>query len=278
MIAIVAALLGVTTPGCTPVLGADRLWQPTTRWVIVGEMHGTNETPDAFANLICLAAATGRPVTVALEYSGDGQSVIDTYLASDGSAQARSALLALPLWNAEMQDGRGSVALLRLWDQLRRMKQTGKIKGVVASDVGSSTPPGQERNAWMAKAWTAIPAPDHGVILALVGNVHAMRKPMAFLGRTIITAGSLMPAKRTITVNVVGSGGKAWNCQDDGCIEHDNGPPRQVRTGITYSKDEDRGWDAFYELGIPTTAAAPAIASKAPLSRPTDGRSNGSNR
>ncbi len=231
MIAIVAALLGATASSCTPVPGADRLWQPTTRWVIVGEMHGTNETPDAFANLVCLAATTGRPVTVALEYSGDGQSVINTYLASDGNAQARSALLTLPLWNAEMQDGRGSVAFLRLWDRLRRMKQAGKITGVVASDVGTSTPPGQERNAWMAKAWTAIPEPDHGIVLALVGNVHAMRKPIAFLADTIIPAGSLMPAKQTITVNVVGSGGKAWNCQTDGCIEHDNGPPRQVGTG-----------------------------------------------
>jgi len=88
MIAILAALLGATA-SCTSVSGADQLWQPTTRWVIVGEMHGTNETPDAFSNLICLAAATSRPVTVALEYSADDQAVIDAYLASNGNAQAR---------------------------------------------------------------------------------------------------------------------------------------------------------------------------------------------
>lgn len=71
MLGIVAALLGAATPACTPVPGSSRLWESTIRWVIVGEMHGTNESPDAFANLICLAAATGRPVTVALEYTAD---------------------------------------------------------------------------------------------------------------------------------------------------------------------------------------------------------------
>lgn len=94
-----------------------------------------------------------------------------------------------------MQDGRGSVAFLRLFDTLRRMKQAGQIKGVVASDIGRSTLPGQERNAAMAQSWMAIPAAQNGVILALVGNLHAMRKPVAVPGRTIITAGSLMPAR-----------------------------------------------------------------------------------
>lgn len=261
MIAILAALLGATT-SCTSVPGADQLWQPKTRWVIVGEMHGTNETPDAFSNLVCLAAATNRPVTVALEYSADGQAIIDAYLASNGNAQARAELLTLPLFTARMQDGRGSVAFLRLFDTLRRMKQAGQIKGVVASDVGRSTPPGQERNAAMAQSWKAIPAAQNGVILALVGNLHAMRKPVALSGRTIITAGSLMPAQQTVTVNVTGSGGQAWNCQADGCSAHDNGQPHQAANRITYSTDPDRRWDAFYELGVPTTAATPARDAK----------------
>ena len=178
MIAIFAALLSATPSPCKPVPGADRLWQPTTRWVLVGELHGTNETPDAFANLVCLAASTNRPITVTLEYSTDDQAVVDSYLASDGNDRACSALLELSIFTSAMQDGRGSVAFVRLFDQLRRMKQAGKIRGVVGSDVGRSTPAGQERDASMAQTWTTIPAPDKGMILAFVGNVHAMRKAM----------------------------------------------------------------------------------------------------
>jgi hypothetical protein len=258
MIAIATALIGAMPPMCMPLAGASALWQPRIRWVIVGEMHGTNEAPDAFANLVCLAAKTGRPVTVALEYSSDDQIAIDAYLASDGSAQAQAALLRLFLFSAKTQDGRGSVAFLRLWEKLRLMKCSGTISGVVASDVGRSTPEGHERNAAMAISWTAIRAPANGIIISLVGNLHAMRKPIVIGDRTITPAGSLMPAQRTITVNIDGNGGKAWNCQEDGCAPHDSGDPRQAVRGIVYSTDADRQWDATYELGVETTAAYPA--------------------
>ena len=79
-VAMLGAKLAMTN--CTLLSGANQLWQPSTRWVVVGEQYGTNETPDAFANLVCLAAATGRPVTVALEYSRDWQSAIDAWVVS----------------------------------------------------------------------------------------------------------------------------------------------------------------------------------------------------
>ncbi len=259
MIAMLAALVGATTAPCIPVAGADRLWSAATRWVIVGELHGTNETPDAFANLVCLAAVTGRPVTVALEYPADGQAVIDAWLASDGDPAARSALLTLPIWSKEFQDGRSSIAFLRLWNTLRVMKQSGTITGVVASDVGRSTPPGQTRDAAMAASWTAIPKHDRDLVLILVGNVHAMRKPAIFGDRKIITAGSLMPRRQTVSINVISVGGTAWTCESDGCREHDSGPRRPAVAGITFDKNAERSWDAIYQLGGGTTAAAPAI-------------------
>ncbi len=275
MITVLAILLGASVANCVPVPGADRLWRPSIRWTIVGELHGTNEAPDAFVNLVCLASATGRPVTVAVEYSADSQPVIDTYLASRGDGPAQAALLRLQPFTSEMQDGRGSVAFLHMWDRLRRMKQAGQINGVIASDVSRSSAPGQDRDAAMAQTWASIPTADDGIILILVGNVHAMRKPMSFLGRTIVTAGSLMPASRTITINVTGSGGTAWNCQADGCKSHNNGPPLHVKTGISYLTDVNRSWDAEYQLGRPTTAAFPAITNNN-LSSSVKMRINGS--
>jgi hypothetical protein len=142
---------------------------------------------------------------------------------------------------------------------LQVMKQSGTITGVVASDVGRSMPPGPTRDAAMAASWTAIPRNDRDLVLILVGNVHAMRKPVTFGDGTIITAGSLMPTSQTVTINVTGSGGKAWGCQRDGCGEHDNGPVRAAVAGITFDKDPGRSWDATWQLGGGTTAARPAI-------------------
>lgn len=255
---MLSALLAASTSLCAPVVGAEQLWQPTARWVIVGEMHGTNETPAAFANLACLASETGRPVTVALEYSKDWQPVVDAYLASDGNGKTRSDLLALSIWGPDFPDGRGSIAFLRLLDELRRMKQKGTIAAVLCTDIDAAASPDQTRDAFMAQAWTSIKAPENAVILALVGNVHAMRTTMVRPNRTIITAGSLMPSARTITVNVVGNGGKAWNCGEDGCGPHDNGSPRNASAGIAFSTSPEFPWSAVYELGKPTTAAVPA--------------------
>lgn len=88
-----------------------------------------------------------------------------------------------------------------------------------------------------------------------------MRLPIHVGEQTIVTAASLMPSDRTITVNIAGNGGTAWNCQADGCLAHENGQPRQAAHGIVRSTTADRLWDATYELGAPTTAALPATSS-----------------
>lgn len=260
MIIELAAIAAATASGCTPVAGADQLWRPGIRWVLVGELHGTNEIPDAFANLVCLAGERQRAVTVALEYSADWQDTIDTYLASDGGAAARAALLAIPVWGSRLQDGRTSTAFLRLFERLRVLKRAGRIAGVVAADVRSRAAMAGPRDAAMARAWQAIPVAGDGVVLALVGNLHAMRTSWTFAGRTIETAGSLMPRAQTMTVNVMGLGGTAWTCQDDGCAPHAAGDARFAKAGIAATTDPAIPYDAMYELGVPTTAALPAKA------------------
>lgn len=255
ILGLVAAL---SAAACMPVPGAERLWQPATRWVIVGEMHGTVETPAAFANLACLAAESGRPVTISIEYSEDWQPEIDAWLTSDGGAEARAALLRMKAWTGH-QDGRASIAFLRMFEQFRLLKQAGRITGVIATDVGKSRQDGEERDAGMARLWRAIPAADNGVILALIGNFHAIRSALVTPDKTIPPSASLMPPGQTVTVNVIGNGGQAWYCGREGCGANYNGKPREAPAGIAYSGDADRRWDATYELGVATTAAAPAL-------------------
>jgi hypothetical protein len=255
-----STLAAASAMACTPVPGADRLWEPSTRWVIVGEIHGTVETPAAFTDLACLASETGRPVVVAIEYSADWQSVVDAWLLSDGGEAARAALMTLRIWRTDIPDGRGSVAFLDMLDRLRRMKQAGQIAGVVCADVSETGWGDETRDSLMARAWQSIDAPEDGIILALVGNAHAMRLPWTLRDRTIVTAASLMPPERAITVSVFGNGGTAWNCREGGCGPRPNGPPRAAATGITYLTAPDARWGAIFELGVPTTAAEPAAS------------------
>lgn len=71
---------------CHEIAGAARAWaEPHTHYVIVGEMHGTNEDPAIFTDLVCLAAKSRRAVLVGLEIPVDEQQSIDEFMASDGA-------------------------------------------------------------------------------------------------------------------------------------------------------------------------------------------------
>jgi hypothetical protein len=269
MIAALAFMaLASAAPPCVDVVGADQLWRPTTNWVVVGEMHGTNETPDAFANLVCLAARKRRPITVALEYPVDEQPVIDRFLASDGGAAARAGLLAAPMWHRAFQDGRTSIAFLRLFERLRVMKQRSLIDGVAAFDMPESGTDPRDRNAAMADRLTALHQIPTRLVMVLVGNFHAIRKTIDRSGTTIRPAMSLLPAGQALSVNVVGNGGAAWNCQQDGCAAHDYGNGRDAVAGIILAPDADSRWDAVYSLAVPFTAAAPVFAGATPAAKP----------
>lgn len=264
---ILAALAAAAA--CSPVPGADALFTPQRRWVIVGDTHGTNETPDAFANLACLAGKARRPVTVALEYPADAQPVLDSWLQSDGGDKARAALLGLPMWRNPLQDGRTSVAFLRLFDRLRRLKQQGLIAGVRGFDMPSDGSAHGDRNAFMAARLTTIAHETGGLVLALVGNFHAIRTSMTFGGQSVAPAASLLPAGARVSVNVVGDGGSAWNCQSDGCRVHsEEAAVGSAKAGITPTRDPADRFDAVYELGKPFTAARPAVPGIADTSAP----------
>jgi hypothetical protein len=261
MITMLATLLlAAAATHCAPVAGADQLWGPATTWVMIGEMHGTNETPDAFANLVCLATKTRRPVIVALEYPVDEQPVIDAFLVSDGGSGAQAALLAAPMWHRDLQDGRTSVAFLRLFERLRVMTHQHMIGGVRAFDVPEKAVDPRERNAAMADRLTALAPDPEQLIMVLVGNFHAIRHPIERAGKTIMAAAALLPPGRAITVNVLGTGGVAWNCQPNGCGPRDYVGDPAAKPGIALVADVDSRWDAEYMLGTTVTAAAPAVA------------------
>jgi hypothetical protein len=261
MIEILTALvLGAAAPACNPVKGADTLWAAAeTRWVFIGEMHGTNEAPEAFVNLVCLAAAKRGPVTVALEFPIDMQAIIDAWMASDGGEDAKAALLAAPDWRDPYQSGRTSVAFLRMFEQLRRLKATGAVRSVRVFDVKSDWSEKDERNTLMAAHLTAIANETKALTLVLVGNIHAARHPFMLGPEEYRSAAFYLPENQRITVVMTAPGGSAWGCRREGCRAYSDpvGPSRPV--GLTSDMSPEHRYDFTYDLGKPTTAAPPAI-------------------
>lgn len=121
-----AASLLAADPTCAPPPGAEALWTPEARYVIVGEIHGTTETPAAFAQLVCAAAEQG-PVTVALELPTEMQPQLDAFLIATDDASAAATLHETSFWvrDPERQDGRSSMAMLEMMQSIRRLKAGG---------------------------------------------------------------------------------------------------------------------------------------------------------
>lgn len=136
---LAAAVHAASPPGCQPLPGADLLWsKPGARFMLLGEMHGTAETPALFRDLVCAAHSSKRPLVVGLERSVREQSALDAFLAPSHHEAATAALLAESGWR--VFDGRSSRAMLGLLEDLRTFQQNGWIAEVAAF---SDTRPGE---------------------------------------------------------------------------------------------------------------------------------------
>ena len=86
------AIHAAATTSCSPVPGADQIWSKSSvHWVFIGELHGSNETPAAFGNLVCDAIAHGKHVTVALERPSSEQTALDNVLTAKDLAKLRKS-------------------------------------------------------------------------------------------------------------------------------------------------------------------------------------------
>ena len=253
-----------TRPSCEPLPHIEDLWaSPGLRFILVGELHGTNETPAVFRDLVCAAASSGRPVVVGVERGAGEQEAIDAFMAPADHEAATNALLAKSGWST--LDGRSSRAMLMLLEDLRALKLNGRISDVVAFDARADLPPasGEQR-----MASTLIAAAGHhpnALVLALTGNLHASKKLVEGFGAYPFMA-MLLPAEQTLSLFVAGRGGEAWNSQDGECRPHRQGATGGPQRGVVLSQNAAPmpGYDGVLSTGLADTASFPAVKDPPP--------------
>jgi len=196
-------------------LGASRrLW-------IVGEIHGTRETPQLVEALVDQQSAKGN-VTLALEIPTFEQPALDAYLASAGSAADRNKWLETTFWS-RMHDGRSSQAMLQLVDRVKGWRDQGRHIEIVAAGE-----PDYDAAA-VEKAGGVTPYKDSGMaaeikqaldrgapVIALMGNFHADYKDLSPLPRPADTGPSVverLSAASPLLIWVTAAQGQAWVCQ-----------------------------------------------------------------
>ena len=253
---------------CSPVPGADQIWsKPSVHWVFIGELHGSNETPAAFRDLVCDAIAQGKHVTVALERPSSEQAALDNILTAKDLARAKESLLQLPRWKEGM-DGLASEAMLRLLVSLRELHSLHPDLKVVAFDAPyTGTAPGARDEALGHALLELRPNKPNGLVLILTGNLHAMQASK----RGYDLAAMYLPPKEILSLEVTDRGGESWSEDATGGC----GPWK----GGVGDKDAKKPYGIFLDpslapfgkvdgvlsLGVPLTASAPAAGEPSPL-------------
>ena len=257
-----------TSTSCSPIPGADQIWSKAgVHWVFIGELHGSNETPAAFENLVCDAIAHGKHVTVALERPSIEQAALDNILTAKDLATAKEELLQQPGWK-NVLDGRASEAMLRLLVSLRELHRLHPELKVVAFDAPyTGTAPGARDEALGHALLSLSPEKPNDLVLILTGNIHAMQASK----RGYNLAAMYLPPKEILSLEVTDRGGESWS-QDaaGGC-----GPFK----GGVGDKDAKKPYgiyldpslapfgkiDGVLSLGVPLTASAPAAGEPSPV-------------
>ncbi|MBD7941013.1 hypothetical protein [Brevundimonas guildfordensis] len=259
MIATLLTAALVSSSTCAPVPGAEALWNDDTRYVVVGEMHGTTETPAAFAALVCAARAQG-PVTVALEFSESMQPTLDAFMAADSDEAARSLLAAYPHGPFVHHDGRGSMAMLDLLLRLRAMQRETPSLKVIAFAPDSPRVAGFSQSYYELDmghrlASAARRTPDSRMMI-LVGNIHAQKRMIE--SRKLTPAVVHLPSSEVISLYVVQQGGTTWSCGRDTCGANPLPEAYDAQTrGVVLQPYGGGAFDGVLALG-PTTASEPA--------------------
>lgn len=195
----------------------------TSRIVVLGELHGTRETPQLAGEIVCALAERGNEVVLALEMAEAEGGRIAAYLDSEGTAEDRTALLAGAFWNGN--DGRTSVAMADLIERVRGLRRHRLPVSVLAMDGQGAGP---TRDAVMAKAVRdRVAERPSAHVVALVGNVHGAKDRGNFFDSEYEPFGYLLAPLQPLTLDVRPSRGSAWVCLAE-CGVHDITPPQGV--------------------------------------------------
>ncbi|KRG49373.1 hypothetical protein [Stenotrophomonas beteli] len=147
------------------------------RMLVLGEFHGTRETPLLVRQLVDDYSRNG-PVLLALELPRAENPVLRAYLESDGGATARQHLHGRAFWTVrdDQHDGRRSRDMLAMIEGLRVLKAQGRAIEVAGYDVNHSDGGSQARDDRMAAELRRLyrRLPDGARMVVLTGNVHAM--------------------------------------------------------------------------------------------------------
>ncbi len=228
--------------------------------VMFGEQHGTKEIPKTFGNLVCHTLTKvenkSSKIAVMLEIQQELQPSLDLYL--DGKI-SQQKFLSHPVWSPKWQDGRFSMAMLALIDQLKSLRQQypGQLD-VWLIDALKTNQPSVDKNAVMAENFNRRLSNGYEKTLLLVGN---------YRNRINLSQGSSMATNikefNPLTLTIKAQVGSYWACMGptaEGCKANHFDKKQVAKTeGVVIFKDKQLYHGAYQFNRL--TFSPPAVGS-----------------
>jgi hypothetical protein len=253
-------------PGCQPQPNGLEVPLSERRLVLLADVPGTNEIPDFVGRLACQAARRGVPTVLALELLRADQEWVDTYFASQGSAEDRVAFLQVTRsFDTSTSGGRGSEAVFKLLDRLRVLRDAGLPLHLVAFDEAAAAPHREKaRASTLERVRRTNP---EALLLVVVERSQA---------RTVLHSGEAQDTAplgwalahwglKPLSLDLVSPGGSAWSCPAGrgGCLPV--GVPATAAKVLAGNRDvelyespDPQGFGGDYSVGPLTASSAAA--------------------
>jgi uncharacterized protein (TIGR03067 family) len=250
------------TVKCEAVDGVQALLTPG-RVLLLGELHGTVESPEFAGDVACHAVAAGLDVVVALELLPIAKENVEAFLRSKRTPSDRKALLSGPQWQRSYQDGRTSRAMVDLLDELARLRQGGHSVRVALFDAQPAGGGQARERAMAANLAKSVEASPEAMHIVLSGNAHSRITPGSARSSDYEPMGYLLCQKvgseRVTSLNVSHSGGSAWICAPDCGVAQLRGHGSEERWKIEIDEaTRPAGHNGWYSVGN-ITASPPAV-------------------
>lgn len=262
------------------------------KFIIFGEEHGTEQSPEIVGDVACALSRKGERVLVALELQAREDAALQRAWSGPHADLTQTLMGTMPDWSTR-KDGVASSAMLALVKRLHALKQQGQSIAVVAfngiRDGAQATKlktipqPGRHEAAQAENIRRSVDAGRYDRIVVLVGSLHACKQrchgiayePMAM---------RLAHANQIVSLLMRRGAGTAWNCQlrpgtnlvpgkppaadalDCGIHTSPNkddllGQPRIVLADPASLSSAKGDYDGYYFVGH-VTASAPAVGSR----------------
>ncbi|WP_250064926.1 calcium-binding protein [Stenotrophomonas mori] len=243
--AVLSALGMAAAAQAEDAAGQIRAHAGEHRVIVLGERHGTREVPALVRELIEAYAADGLPVRLALELPTSENPALAAYMASTGTAEARTALRGTAYWNVRgrWHDGRRNEDVLDLVEAARALRARGRDVQAFGFDrvlPAALAGTGARDRAMAGKVRARARAlPGNGRLLVLTGNLHGMRTQPEWLAYPPMTALLIY------NIHIEARSGESW-----ACTAAQRCGARPVGNGGAGSSRRDTADDRSYDLSV----------------------------